>query len=812
VSVIEVSDLGQASTDLDLHRTFHLQGPSDSDGMMPKSRSNRSCFTPRPLIVSMLNNKGVIYMERQQYEDARKCLNRALNLAEKEDQKTNGKDEANRCARVIIPAKKKGINMNTKNDNAGINDHKNFESELKYYSKVEQLTGSTIDDGTMRFSSSAEREALTTSSVNIATVTKNSSAPHAPSKKSDGREARIPMKTCAHDQRHNRTKDSTSTTLHSSRQINPTKSEYDEGMDCFKSPLRLMKNSLSLNGTILFNLGRISHSQGEFEDALCLYKRSLLTIEKRSSRDEALTLALLMGIGKIHYVKGDYGDSLNVYMTALSLSQSYFEDNSLEVAACLNCIGVLHYMMPTGGDNVALDTLQTSLRQRIKLLGKDHIDVGTTWNNVGRVYFQLGNLDLAMEAYCEALRIRRKCQGESVDVAATLFNCGQVYHNLQSRDKALSLFQEFLKLAKIHLGEFHRDICIVTTCIGQVLHESKDYENALKSFQHALRIGHVALGPLHSEMAITLNKMGNLYYETGDFDSALNAYNRGLEIEIAVLETGNPNTYVTYTNIAEIYKQKGDYVRAMEYYQKVYKLQFDNDADTIELANTLSNIGYTKQQLEDLDGALEANQECLRLRRDAYGDTHEDVASTLSHIALVLLKLERHDIALQVFMEAYRIRRTVPFPDTSNLAFTIYNIAHIYHHQGSHDNALKYYLATAEIEKGLGIAHLELSITYYNIGLLFYQRGDMELALIKFNEALSIERECYGANHPTCARTLNEIGNIEMQLGNLEGMMKCYIEALRIYKEAGMVDEPVIVHSLKLWRFNIVHPESAPVA
>jgi len=250
----------------------------------------------------------------------------------------------------------------------------------------------------------------------------------------------------------------------------------------------------------------------------------------------------------------------------------------------------------------------------------------------------------------------------------------------------------------------------------------------------------------------------------------------------------------------------------MEYYQKVYELQLDHGVESLELANTLSNIGYAKQQLEDFDGALEANQECLRLRRGVFGDTHEDVASTLTHIALVLLKLERHDIALKVFLEAYRIRNTIPVGDMSNLAFIVYNIAHIYHHQGCHDDALKFYLVTAEIEKGLGTAHLDLSITYYNIGQLFYQRGEIELALTKFNEALNIECECYGSNHPNCARTLNEIGNIEMQLGNLEAALKSYTNALRIYKSAGMMDEPVVVHNLKLWRFDIAHPKAAPAA
>ncbi len=250
----------------------------------------------------------------------------------------------------------------------------------------------------------------------------------------------------------------------------------------------------------------------------------------------------------------------------------------------------------------------------------------------------------------------------------------------------------------------------------------------------------------------------------------------------------------------------------MKYYEKVYQMQLDYGAETVEIANTLSSIGFAKQQLKDFEGALDANQDCLRLRREALGDTHADVASTLTHIALLLLGLQREDLALKLFIEAYRILKTLPSGDTAGLAFTTYNIAHIYHHQGSHDDALKFYLATAEIEKGLGIARLDLSITYYNTGQLLCQRGELELALTKFHEALAIEREYYGAKHPTCARTLNEIGNIEMQLGNLDGMMKCYAEALRIYREAKMAEESVVVHCLELWRFDMVHPGAASAA
>ncbi len=522
-------------------RPVELQDSTHREEMMIKPRLNRLWFAPRPLIVSMLNNKGVIYMERQQYDEARKYFSRALRLSEKEEGNDeskcidDGEDETNVPISSNTAGGKRGINANSKNDAAYHKSQRNVGAERKNFITIESpVCNSTGEKGKSAADSTANG-------------IESSCAQNAPSSKFDARKQNSDIVR--------KNSDAAEKILLSAKESLPVKSEYDEGMDCFKSPIRLVHGSPCLNGAILFNLGRLLHDQGYFEEALFFYKRSLWSIEQHTCQDENLTLALLVGIGNIQYTQDDLVESLDTYMAALALSQSYFGENSLEVAACLNCIGVLHYMMPsTGKNDVALDTLQTCVRLRIELLGEDHIDVGTTWNNIGRIYFQLERMNLAKDAYFEALRIRRKCQGESVDVAATLFNCGQVYHNLRRRDKALALFQKFLKLAKIHFGEFHRDVCIVMTCIGQVFHEKKDYKNALKSFQDALRIGHIVLGPMHPEMAITLNKMGNLYYETGDFDSALTSYHKGLEIEITVLETGNRNTFVTYTNIAEIRK------------------------------------------------------------------------------------------------------------------------------------------------------------------------------------------------------------------------------------------------------------------
>lgn len=593
------------------------------------------------------------------------------------------------------------------------------------------------------------------------------------------------------------------------------RAEYDEGMDYFRNPFRLGDNdkNRSVDGTILYNLARCHHNQGNYDDALCLYKRSLRSLEKMPVCDEPLTLAILFGIGQIQYIRGDHCDSLKTYMTSLTFARSKFGHQSLQVAACMNCIGVLHYIMPKGDSDTALEALQTSIQIRITNLGEDHIDVGTTWNNVGRIFFQQANYEEAMDAYRKSLRIRRREQGNSVDVAATIFNIGQVYHQQGEKERALRHYQEFLKLAKKHFGDYHRDICIVTTCIGQVFHEQKAYQKAMKAFHHALKVGRVSLGSVHAEIAITLNKLGNLYYETGDLESALKAYHQGLQVELTVLEPGNPNVCVTYTNIAEIHKQKAEYEKALANYERVLSLQRKHNSDPLDMANTLSSIGYIRHQNGDYAGAMEVNQECLRIRRDIKGDVDEDVAATLTHIALVLLKMDSHDMALEVLTEAYRIRTTLSKTENRDIAFTLYNIALIYHHQGSHERALQFYLETARVEKAaLGKAHRDLSITYYNIGQIYYQRGEMELAVLNFKEALKIERECFGPEHPTCARTLNEIGNIELQRGNIDEVMTCYEEALRIYRKGNVSDDHLVIYGKSLWRFDLVQPEAAGAA
>lgn len=108
-----------------------------------------------------------------------------------------------------------------------------------------------------------------------------------------------------------------------------------------------------------------------------------------------------------------------------------------------------------------------------------------------------------------------------------------------------------------------------------------------------------------------------------------------------------------------------------------------------------------------------------------------------------------------------------------------------YYHQGSHKCAWQFYLETAHVKKAaLGKSHLNLSITYYTIWQIYYQQGKMDLVVKNFWEALSIERECFGNSHPTCAKILNKIGKMELQRGDIDDLIECYVPSNGFFRSA----------------------------
>ena len=63
-------------------------------------------------------------------------------------------------------------------------------------------------------------------------------------------------------------------------------------------------------------------------------------------------------------------------------------------------------------------------------------EIATTMNNVGRVYYMLGDHTAALTTYIEAYMIRKELlRANHLDLAASAYNLGQTHHQLGNLDE-----------------------------------------------------------------------------------------------------------------------------------------------------------------------------------------------------------------------------------------------------------------------------------------------------------------------------------------------------------------------------------------
>ncbi|UII30565.1 tetratricopeptide repeat protein [Fulvivirga ulvae] len=196
---------------------------------------------------------------------------------------------------------------------------------------------------------------------------------------------------------------------------------------------------------------------------------------------------------------------------------------------------------------------------------KDASGISSSYNNIGVVFKNRGELDKALENYIRALRIQE--ENKFVDALAyTYSNIGTVYSLKREYDKALQYFYKA--------------------------------NDQFESIGHKLRI----VG--------SLNNIGNVFEAQGYYDEALEYYLRSLTIYGEIED--NSKAFVPFNNIGNIYYNQGKYGEARAYYESSLDMErFNNDLNG--QANALHNIGMVEKALQRYDKALEIFDEALSI-------------------------------------------------------------------------------------------------------------------------------------------------------------------------------------------------------
>lgn len=209
-------------------------------------------------------------------------------------------------------------------------------------------------------------------------------------------------------------------------------------------------------------------------------------------------------------------------------------------------------------------------RQALELASaiNDPSGMASSYNNIGVLFKNRGNLDDALDNYLKSVRIQE--ENKFLDALPyTYNNIGTIYSLKSEFEKALEYFNKALE--------------------------------QFESIDHKLRI----IG--------TLNNIGNVYSDLEEYDYALNYYLKSLTIYEEMED--NSQAFIPFNNIGNIYFKKGELDNAVAFYEAGYDLEIINN-DVNAQANALHNIGTVYKTKREFEAAIEKFNEAMSLAQE----------------------------------------------------------------------------------------------------------------------------------------------------------------------------------------------------
>ncbi|CAF4510845.1 unnamed protein product, partial [Rotaria socialis] len=151
-------------------------------------------------------------------------------------------------------------------------------------------------------------------------------------------------------------------------------------------------------------LGWLKDNQGEYQQAVTCYGKSL-EIERKTLPEDDASLAPIYGnIGLAYSSMGEYFKALEYYVRSIKIKEISLPPTHPDLAASYSNIGGVYSSM--GEYSKALEYYEKSHKIYEKALPPTHPDLATSYNNIGRVYDDMSEYSKALEYYEKSLKIR----------------------------------------------------------------------------------------------------------------------------------------------------------------------------------------------------------------------------------------------------------------------------------------------------------------------------------------------------------------------------------------------------------------------
>ena len=256
-------------------------------------------------------------------------------------------------------------------------------------------------------------------------------------------------------------------------------------------------------------MGIIEKLSGNYNKALEYYNLALESLD--NTDDESERGMVYNNMGNVYKSKGDYAKALDYLLKALKVAEKINENES--IADALLNIGLLYDDL--GKDSLAMQNLQKSLDIAKNLNNK--MQIARAMQNMANIYSDGDELSKkkALEYYFKALDINIEISVLSGQ-ATCLNNIGAVYYDLGDWKKAEEYYLKSFKI-KEQLGD-RRGKAIISENLAFVEQQKKNYKKAGEFLNYSMIMAD-SISDAKFKIELMLSVAENYFY-MGDYKSA----------------------------------------------------------------------------------------------------------------------------------------------------------------------------------------------------------------------------------------------------------------------------------------------------
>ena len=374
----------------------------------------------------------------------------------------------------------------------------------------------------------------------------------------------------------------------------------------------------------------------------------------------------------------------------------------------------------------ALPLVQSSLRDRVELLGEEFPETAECLAYLGLIHKYSGNHEEAERAYRRALRI-----------------CDD------------------------HLGH-HPDTARMCTNLGKLHQETGDFVAAEPLLRRAHAIKKSLKGAAHQDTTASLNALAELYDAIGDQDRREQILLELLPLRKQAMGEDHISVAAIHSNLGLLYKNRGQFDRSEASFTEalaIWNRRGTGDDPRAAYGSTLNNLGELYRVMGDYDKAEDCLQRAIREKREKLGDSHNETAMVINNLGNVYFGKGEIEKAEKTYLEALGLKSGSGFTSEPSRAIALDNIGAVQYRKGNYGEAADYCERAYEIRKKHLGDHLDTARSLNNLGLILSAMDPAGEGIPLLRESCRMMERLHGKAHPQRVHFLHNLARVQRTAG-----------------------------------------------